>query len=813
MPQRFPSIVLRLRMLHRHRGLWEGDRFSPLEGRGGSKAAARWLTPAVWRFAGDWSGQLSKASCHVLDLTCVCLHQGPRQSKRTENYPAQTRKTKRPFAESIVRPCCTDEPAAISTHSPVHDSSPPRYHRKWPLVTRSNTSSFFLTLTHPSGAEAVEKAQDSKQPARPTQHEPSKKQPVCRFYNTKKGRSIACFIYLLTVHHITQVHPLFPSTLTKISFCTGCRAGQSCRFQHPPPEELAGAAATQPELSTPAVPEHSHQAPSENPNMPSPSAKVVAWPTPKALMDDPRAFQINQIQRRFKPTVSELGDVTTLTFEMRPSDPDFPYEIEALECRLTVPKSYPASGKPSLAVTNKDIPRGFQLNIERGFDKISAASPSAYLLGLMNRLDQQLESILSGQKAETITLVSNRAPPPKPVPSEASQTTAPAPQKPVAAKVEPSPQELDDARKKRQADVRQLEARFGRLPHYAKSADGLTYTLPLDSPKRSTWPPNLQPLRSFQLKVPGRYPLEALEARLFNDSPEAKAIETAFKERSAQDQKATITQQVNYLSSHIREMAVPSAPVKDDAKPPQKAQSGPQPASNEAASKPSVASASQEYDDSHIQHIPRPPEWDAHRGSGEDSSSDSYESDLDSEGEDEENTKEAQDSRPSESTAPAERGILLSFPRLELHGIELLELTSLNLTVKCERCKETTDIEKLRSSAENSKMREVSCKKCATTLAVRFRADLIHANSVRAGYLDLDACTVVDMLPSNFLPTCSQCSTQYPAPGIMAVRGDNSIAICRECHTKMSVKILEVKFLLVSASARESLPCSDMFNR
>lgn len=28
-----------------------------------------------------------------------------------------------------------------------------------------------------------------------------------------------------------------------------------------------------------------------------------------------------------------------------------------------------------------------------------------------------------------------------------------------------------------------------------------------------------------------------------------------------------------------------------------------------------------------------------------------------------------------------------------------------------------------------------------------FRRELMHANSVRAGYIDLDGCTVVEMLP------------------------------------------------------------------
>ena len=38
---------------------------------------------------------------------------------------------------------------------------------------------------------------------------------------------------------------------------------------------------------------------------------------------------------------------------------------------------------------------------------------------------------------------------------------------------------------------------------------------------------------------------------------------------------------------------------------------------------------------------------------------------------------------------------------------------------------------------------------------------------------------------SNFIPTCSECSTAYPPPGISAVRGDSAMAICRECHHRM----------------------------
>lgn len=80
----------------------------------------------------------------------------------------------------------------------------------------------------------------------------------------------------------------------------------------------------------------------------------------------------------------------------------------------------------------------------------------------------------------------------------------------------------------------------------------------------------------------------------------------------------------------------------------------------------------------------------------------------------------------------------------------------------------------------------------------------MHPHSNRAGYLDLDGCTVVDLLPrldlpapifetatdtaySHFIPTCAECSTTFPAPGVATVRGESAMAVCRQCHRKMGM--------------------------
>lgn len=466
-------------------------------------------------------------------------------------------------------------------------------------------------------------------------------------------------------------------------------------------------------------------------------SRVVARPTPKAQADDSRAFQLSQVQRRYRAgTLNRPDGTTLLNFNMQPTDPDFPYEIDQLRCELLVPPGYPGAEKPSLQVKNTEIPRGFQINIERGFDTIAAEGRSSTLLALMNRLDQRLEAILAGKGAETVKIIPNQRPA---TVEDTSPPAKPPPEDPVQEiSTAPSAEQMEAAKVKRQSDTRQLETRFSRVPGFKASSGGWRYTIPIDTLVRNKWPSPLRELRAVDVSVPEKYPLEPLSLHLNSDSPEARAAELAFNRRSKDQSGATIVSHINYLAQNMKSMAsVTPKPAPVPA--------APDSAVGSATPIRSVVPAPKKEDDSHIQHIPRPPEWTAVQDDENESDEDS---DMTVSGtEDEEDTADEGQEDPTATAAPAERGILLSFPHLELHSIELVELISLGITIKCERCKDTMDIERLRSTLESSKMREESCKKCAATLAVRFRADMIHANSVRGGYLDLDGCTVVDMLP------------------------------------------------------------------
>ncbi|TKA69850.1 hypothetical protein B0A55_06735 [Friedmanniomyces simplex] len=406
-------------------------------------------------------------------------------------------------------------------------------------------------------------------------------------------------------------------------------------------------------------------------------------------------------------------------------------------------KTYSLSGRPMLQVTNNDIPRGFQINIERGFDLIASSNPEATLLALVNRLDRQLETILTGRMADTIKIVANKAPVVKPKEASTDVATLPEHSTPQASQTPapspPSEDEIRVAESKRQQHTRQLEARFGRLQAFVKSSDGLTYTLPLDSPKRTTWPASLQGLKSVTLHVPRRYPIQVASIHLDVNSEESRLVEDAFSRLPETLHEPTLTQLANHLTQHLHEMAINKDSSISQSLPP--IEKGVREILQQPKlDAPTVLAKNTVPDDKqHIHIIPRPPEWAQQQDEGDESTSESSSADDSSSDEAEAEFPQTEAEMNSGPSAPQERGVLLSFPHAEIYGIELLELTSLNITVKCERCKDTMDVQRLRNATGNGpEMRQETCKKCASGLAVGFRADLIHVNSARAGYLDLD---------------------------------------------------------------------------
>ncbi|ODM17525.1 hypothetical protein SI65_07200 [Aspergillus cristatus] len=625
-----------------------------------------------------------------------------------------------------------------------------------------------------------------------------------------------------------------PAKKQKCRFFTsrkGCRSGNACRYLHDtsldqtrsPPDNAVDQANGASQREDPV-----QDVATDLGNLsmrPRPVSKplVVSNPTPAqrpvstAESQNPREFQINQLRRRFRPKETNDDSGTTMELELAPSDPDFPFEMDKLQCTLYVPQSYPAQAKPKLKVTNADMDKAFQDNVARGFDDIVDTSMRmnnrGTLLAWMNSLDRQLERLLTRivERGPTIKFVANvgsREAPESQQPAQEQQRvtsvseqvrSAPRSQ-PVAAPARVSTaEEKAQAEKRRATETKQLDARLGRLPLFQRSGDGLSYTVPVQPTKADRLPASLRSIKTVKLGVPQLYPLEPSTIKLLGvDGPEAQAVEIGFAKWIGENSQLNLMSQVNYLISNMHNLAKTPLETKPAPAPVEKPVQVELPQQPQT---PETEPAAGLEDKPHIHVIPRPPEWSIPKndGDGEEDSSDFTDS--------EEYSEDEEDGGAPVTISElntAERGVALSFPFLELYGIELLELVGLYITIRCERCKETLDVKNIPQAKDNSDAytpKAETCKKCANAMSVGFRRQLMHPHSNRAGYLDLDGCTVVDLLPSNFVPTCAECSTTFPAPGIASVRGESSTAMCRQCHRKMVMKIPEVKFLRIASAA------------
>ncbi|EPS33941.1 hypothetical protein PDE_08903 [Penicillium oxalicum 114-2] len=557
-------------------------------------------------------------------------------------------------------------------------------------------------------------------------------------------------------------------------------------------------------------------------------AQHATRPVSKVEKNDPREFQLNQLRRRFRPQEQEETDGIKLSFDLVPSDPDFPFELDALKCVLHVPATYPTKGRPKLSVTNTEMESAFQNNVSRGFDDIVdfaiRTNARGTLLNWVNTLDRQLERLLTSlERGPRLTFVANTGnasamdastEKAKPV-SDSPVQPAQAPVTPIPAKpssytrplvIKPSYtyEQKAQAEKRRAMETKQLEARLGRLPHFQKRSESL-FTLPIQPAKVDRLPRCLQGVNTIKLIVPQLYPLEHSSIEIQGvDEPEARSVEYGFAQWFDKNPQMNLVSQINYLASNMFNFA--KTPLPQVAEQAQQEYVSEDKDSLEQEVDNSEAIPTATKDKPHLHVIPRPPEWSV---TEQESGSDMTESSSDEE-ESDEYDDEAEDSEEGGAPVPAipdtpGRGVALSFPFMELYGIELLEISHLAVTVKCERCKDSMDIKNVTQLTDSKDVPKVeSCKKCANSMSLGFRKQLMHSHANRAGYLDLDGCTVLDMLPSNFIPTCSDCSTPYHAPGVSAVRGESAMAICRHCHRKMVFKLPETKFLVVGSAAMSS---------
>jgi hypothetical protein len=525
------------------------------------------------------------------------------------------------------------------------------------------------------------------------------------------NRSCSASLYLVPLH---LLYGLSTWALTCLNI-QGCRAGSACPYVHDPLVSEITRSQNQPSAeSSRKLPEAgSTEESSRSSSIP---LRTVQKPVSLAERENPREFQINQIRRKFRPTESPDAAGTRLRFIMVPTDPDFHFDVKEFQCELTVPFGYPnLEAQPSLEVLNEALDARLRLRVQQQFEHIIKTSPTRSLLGWMNRLDRDLAGIVTLPTSGSAHI------------SDQSQTS----QRLTAAQ----PETETAHREKRQREIMQLVARLGRTPLFKAHADGVSFTIPVKPTRAGELPSVLRPLKTVTLIVPLTYPSDPCRIKLDDVKGEpVDAIEETFTQHALHNPDMSLMARMNYLATTMHKMTSP--PAKTDAaghsadfmtatapvdEPPSALQS------LHDKSKP-LASRPLSPDRPHVQVIPRPPEWTTGHAGGDGGSASNLSDDSWSEGslsEGEDHDADDDDDggvRVPEASAPESgRRVLLSFPNLDLYGIELLAVGNLSLTVKCERCKVLNDVKGIKIGDDGSSVpatRTVVCEKCSSYLSV-----------------------------------------------------------------------------------------------
>ncbi|QNP97776.1 YALIA101S12e03246g1_1 [Yarrowia lipolytica] len=541
-----------------------------------------------------------------------------------------------------------------------------------------------------------------------------------------------------------------------------------------------------------------------------PSRRVAR---PKPNQENQRMNEINQVKRRWKSITEQVPEdaardagATTLTFDMAPSDPDFPFEISFLKVKMVVPKNYPKD-VPSIEVQNKDIPKGFALNVDAGFYSIAKENLGrTSLLRIMYQLDNRLEEFLKMDKAKTIKIVKYAQKKPSPEPAApklkafnpsasafvpAAKSAAPAA---PAAQIFVPPKVA--AEQKKQVEL--LRARIRDLPLHKESASGYYYSLNRLEIYQSFSTPEIfqnKPVLKARLFVPKRFP-ENRDVRIeLLEVPQkiGRVVEQNFARFAKYTtEKWTLTALVNYFVTKFTKLCDDIDDVKETHVVKDKGK-------EKELVEPETDGASMATEGGEVSEVTEGVEKVSLDENKDENKKKEEETDTEGVAEDttEEDTKVTSYTDDVPTLEP--RGTEIKLSGIELVNIGVLECSTLNLTVNCTRCKTANDIQGIVAGpyGRDGKAVGVSCSQCNQTLVVAFRKNLIHSFNHCAGYLDLEGCVPFDMMPSLFIPTCMNCSESFPQPLKGLQSGFSATVNCRVCHIRMTVRIPQCTFEVI----------------
>jgi hypothetical protein len=168
--------------------------------------------------------------------------------------------------------------------------------------------------------------------------------------------------------------------------------------------------------------------------------------------------------------------------------------------------------------------------------------------------------------------------------------------------------------------------------------------------------------------------------------------------------------------------------------------------------------------------------------------------------------EEVQQDVSTDTHADVNNGTQIRLVGLIVHGVALLQPSSLQITLHCTRCRTPRHIESL---LPDGNIKWMACATCKTVGGVRLRPGMCHQSSTTIATLDLENLIPYDFQPSTYSPTCENCNSVNQGAFRQLERDREDVAFCRQCHAKMTIKLGDVKFVQIGSSSLNAVPDKD----
>lgn len=144
----------------------------------------------------------------------------------------------------------------------------------------------------------------------------------------------------------------------------------------------------------------------------------------------------------------------------------------------------------------------------------------------------------------------------------------------------------------------------------------------------------------------------------------------------------------------------------------------------------------------------------------------------------------------------------------KLDNVSLFKCTSLHLMVKCNRCKETVQVQNIKSD-QDAKERWMACPTCTAELGIKFVGELVHQGAKSLGLLQLSGCKPYDILPSGYIGTCGSCMADMAHTLTLSPHDPPRTMACFSCHAKMTCGLGDYTFIKIGSEGGEKLKADE----